>query len=75
MPNYVISPESLEIARRALEELDRREQAERLEQNRVPPRVGAFWFAEEADVPPWRMESSEERERREELESAGVRWL
>jgi hypothetical protein len=42
--------------------------------DRAPPRVAALWFAQEADVPPWRMESSEERERREELESAGVRW-
>ena len=45
------------------------------EQNRVPPRVAAFWFAQEADVPPWRLEFSEEREWREELESAGVLWL
>jgi hypothetical protein len=74
MPNYVISPETREILRQAREALERREQAQ-AEQNRVPSRVAAFWFAEEAECPPWRMESSEERERREELESAGVRWL
>jgi hypothetical protein len=38
-------------------------------------KVKAFWFHEPPITPPWRLESSEERERREELESAGVRWL
>ena len=38
------------------------------EQDRIPPRVAAFRFAQEADVPPWRMESSE-RGRRERTES------
>ena len=45
------------------------------EQDRVPPRVAAFWFAQEADVPPWRMESSEDRQQREAMERAGVRRL
>jgi hypothetical protein len=69
MGKLIITPEilALKAEREALEK--------RKEQDRMPPRVAAFWFAEEADVPPWRMESSEQRERREELESAGVRWL
>ena len=49
MPNYFISPETREMLRQAREELDRREQA-LAEQNQVPPRVAAFWNAEEADV-------------------------
>jgi hypothetical protein len=69
MGKLIITPEilALKAEREALEK--------QKEQGRVPPRVAAFWFAQEADVPPWRMESSEERERREELESAGLRWL
>ena len=80
----IIDPAARERIRAALEALDRQEQTKREELAQghvkpaidpVPPKVAAFWFAQEADVPPWRMESSEERERREELESAGVRWL
>jgi hypothetical protein len=62
MGKLIITPEilALKAEREALEK-----QEEQEEQDRVPPRVAAFWFAEEADVPPWRMESSEERERRD----------
>jgi hypothetical protein len=69
MGKLIITPEILAL------KAEREASEKRKEQDRVPPKVAAFWFAEEADVPPWRMESSEERERREELESAGVRWL
>jgi hypothetical protein len=67
----IITPEilALQAERKA------REAAKEPKPEPLPPMVKAFWEHEEADVPPWRMESCEERERREELESAGVRWL
>jgi hypothetical protein len=71
MSNYVISPETREALRLAREELDRREQA-LAEQNRVPPRVAAFWNAPEPWIPPWRpIESAEECEERDEAQSRG----
>jgi hypothetical protein len=71
MGKLIITPEilALQAERKALEM--RKEQ----KPEPLPPLVKAFWEHQEADTPPWRMESSEERERREELESAGVRWL
>ena len=71
MGKLIITPEilALQAERKALE-MRKEQQPEPL-----PPLVKAFWEHQEADIPPWRMESSEERERREELESAGVRWL
>jgi hypothetical protein len=67
----IITPEilALQAQRKALEM--RKEQ----KPEPLPPLVKWFWEHEEQITPPWRSESSEERERREELESAGVRWL
>ena len=66
MGKLIITPEilALQAEREALEK--------RKEQDRVPPRVAAFWFAEEATIPPWRpIESAEEREQRDEAQSRG----
>jgi hypothetical protein len=38
----------------------------------LPPKVAAFWFSEEADIPPWRRESDSERDRRRFLEKNGI---
>ena len=40
----------------------------------LPLLVKAFWEHEERDTPPCRVESSEDRQQREEMEKAGVRW-
>ena len=71
MGKLIITPEilALQAQRKALEM--RKEQ----KPEPLPPLVKWFWEHEEQITPPWRSESSEERERREELESAGVRWL
>ena len=58
MGKLTITPEILELKAES-EALEKRK-----EQDRVPPRIAEFWFAQEADFPPWRMKSSEERERR-----------
>jgi hypothetical protein len=40
----------------------------------LPPKVKAFWFHEPPATPAWRMELSEDLQRREEMDLAGVRW-
>ena len=38
----------------------------------LPAKIAAFWFSEEADIPPWRFESVPERTRREFMERCGI---
>jgi hypothetical protein len=37
----------------------------------IPARVLAFWFSEDRTPPPWRLESSEDRQSREQAERDG----
>jgi hypothetical protein len=37
----------------------------------LPPKVAAFWFHKEADTPPWRRETEEDRQARRYLETLG----
>jgi hypothetical protein len=69
MGKLIITPEilALKAEREALEK--------QKEQDRMPPKVAAFWNAQESIIPPWRLETSAERQQREELERVGVRWL
>ena len=38
----------------------------------LPAKVAAFWFHQEAEIPPWRRESDSDRDRRRYLESLGI---
>jgi hypothetical protein len=38
----------------------------------LPPKVAAFWYAQEPDIPPWQRESDLERDRRKFLEKNGI---
>jgi hypothetical protein len=71
MNKLVIDPQKLAEIRAAIHALDHQKPPA----DELPAKVKAFWLYEPPIPRPWRLESSEDRQQREAMERAGLRWL